>query len=126
MSEHKLSCPLSRVMDTIELNRQHQASDISCSIFTPFHGTPLRKLALEKGYLKDENLIAPSNVEASVLVMPQFTPEQILGKRRTFNMYIKFPKHRWGEISLAEKMTPESDAIWGRLREEYIAKYINV
>lgn len=113
------------VMDTIELNRQHKAADISCSIFTPFHGTPLRKLALEKGYLKDENIIAPSNADASILDMPQFTPRQILGKRRTFNLYIKFPKNRWDEISLAENLTPEADAVWERLRKEYVATYIN-
>lgn len=113
------------VMDTVELNRRHSASDISCSIFTPFHGTPLRKLAVERGYLKDEKLLAPSNAEASALQMPQFMPEQILGKRRTFNMYIKFPKERWQEISLAEEMSPKGDAIWERLREEYVATYIN-
>ena len=111
------------VMDTIELNRQHAASDISCSIFTPFHGTPLRNLALEKGYLKDDGLIAPHNAEASVLNMPQFSPEKILGKRRTFNMYIKFPKSRWKEISVAEKLTTEGDIAWKRLRKEYISKY---
>jgi len=112
------------VMDTIELNRQHAAADISCSIFTPFHGTPLRKLALERGYLKNENLIAPSNADAPILVMPQFTPEQILGKRRTFNLYIKFPKDRWSEINLAEKTNPEGDDVWERLREEYVKTYL--
>lgn len=113
------------VMDTVELNRQHAAGDISCSIFTPFHGTPLRKLALNRGYLKDENILAPSNADTSILRMPQFTPEQILGKRRTFNMYIKFPKNRWKEISLAEKMNSKGDTFWKRLRKEYLATYIN-
>ncbi|MDO8525514.1 MAG: radical SAM protein [Candidatus Omnitrophota bacterium] len=111
-------------MDTVDLNRQHAAFDISCSIFTPFHGTPLRKLAVEKGYLKDTDLIAPSNSDSSVLVMPQFTPSQILGKRRTFNLYIKFPKERWGEIAQAERLTPEGDKIWERLRDECVASYI--
>ena len=109
------------VMDTIELNRRHKAADISCSIFTPFHFTPLRNSAVAKGYLKDKDLIAPSNADSSVLVMPQFTPEQILGKRRTFNLYIKFPKDRWKEIAMAEKLTPEGDTVWKRLREEYVS-----
>ncbi len=112
------------VMDTIELNRQHTASDISCSIFTPFHGTPLRKLALERGYLKDPELIAPSNADSSVLVMPDFSQDEILGKQRTFIFYIKFPKDRWGEISKAEKLTPEGDRIWARLREEFVKTYL--
>lgn len=113
-------------MDTVKLNRLHKAMDISCSIFTPFHGTPLRKLAFERGYLTDKELLAPSNTDDfSVLKMPQFTSDQIVGKRRTFNMYIKFPIERWDEIRLAEKLTPEGNALWARLREEYIRTFIS-
>lgn len=112
------------VMDTVELNRRHAASDISCSIFTPFQGTPLRKMALDLGFLKNINIITHSNSESSVLDMPQFPPDKILGKRRTFNMYIKFPKDRWKEIMLAEEMTPEGDIAWQRLKGEYIATFI--
>ena len=111
-------------MDTVKLNRQHNAADISCSIFTPFHGTPLRQLAIEKGYLKDPDLITSSNADNSVLVMPQFTLEQILGKRRTFNLYIRFPKERWDEIVIAEKIDHTGDAAWESLRQEYVEKYI--
>jgi anaerobic magnesium-protoporphyrin IX monomethyl ester cyclase len=112
------------VMDTVELNRRHAASDISCSIFTPFHGTSLRKMAVDLGYLKNPDILAPSNSESSVLDMPQFPPDKILGKRRTFNMYIKFPKERWKEIMRAEEMTPEGDAVWQQLKNEYIATFI--
>lgn len=111
------------VMDTIELNRKLDADDNSCSIFTPFHGTPLRKLAIEKGYLKDPDIIAPTNSEVSILDMPQFTKEQILGKARTFNIYVQLPKDRWPEIEKAEKITPEGDKIWNELRQEYQEKY---
>jgi radical SAM superfamily enzyme YgiQ (UPF0313 family) len=112
------------VMDTVELNRKLQANDNSCSIFTPFHGTPLRELALKKGYLKDPNIIAPTNTEESILDMPQFTKEQILGKVRTFNMYVRFPKNRWKDIEKAEKITPGGDRIWAELRQEYQEKYV--
>lgn len=111
------------VMDTVELNRRHKADDISCSIFTPFRGTPLRDLCVRKGYLKDVDAFAPSDADASILEMPQFTQPQILGKRRTFIMYIKFPKDRWPEIRQAEALTPEGDAVWRRLREECVASY---
>lgn len=111
------------VMDTVELNRKLHAHSNSCSIFTPFYGTPMRKLAIEKGYLKDPDIIAPTNTEISILDMPQFTKEQILGKARTFNMYVRFPKDRWEDIEKAEKITPEGDKIWNELREEYQQKY---
>ena len=55
--------------------------------------------------------------------MPSFSKEEIAGLQRTFGMYIRFPKDRWDEIRLAEKFTPEGNAMWGKLREELINKY---
>ena len=109
------------VMDTVELNKAICPDDASCSVFTPFRGTYLRKLAIDRGYLKNKDLLAPSNDVRSVLEMLQFTQDQIEGKRRTFELYIKFPRERWKEIALAEKLTPEGDAVWKKLSEEYHA-----
>ena len=111
------------VMDTVELNRAIEPDIAACSIFTPFRGTRLREIALKKGYMKDLDLLAPANTEMSVLDMPQFTKEQIEGKRRAFELYIKFPKKRWREIALAEDLTPEGDKIWEKLSEEYHELY---
>lgn len=109
--------------DTIRLNRALQPHTASCSIFTPFFGTPLRKMSLEKGYLKDPDLLAPTNNDFSVLEMPQFPKEAIAGKSRTFNLYLKFPENRWKDIAHAEQMTPEGDRIWEELKQEYSEKY---
>jgi anaerobic magnesium-protoporphyrin IX monomethyl ester cyclase len=110
------------VMDTVELNRKLKAHTNSCSIFTPFHGTPLRELSVKLGYLKDPDIIAGTNTEISILDMPQFTKEQIFGKARTFNMYVHLPENRWPDIARAEKMTPEGDKIWQELKREYQEK----
>jgi hypothetical protein len=83
----------------------------------------LREYAIKKGYLRDPDLIAPSNLDSSVLDMPQFTKEQIEGKRRAFEYYIRFPRKRWKEISRIEKLTPESERLWEELRQEYVEKY---
>lgn len=104
------------VMDTVELNRKLKANNYSCSIFTPFHGTPLRNLAVRKGYLKDPDIIAPNNTTGSILDMPQFTKKQIMGKARTFNLYVSLPKNRWPEVKKAE----EDDEAWNKLREELL------
>ena len=106
-------------MDTVRLNRALRPHTASCSTFTPFHGTPLRKLALEKGYLKDPKQVAPGNTENSVLDMPQFTADQIAGKARTFNLYLKFPENRWKDIERAEALTKEGDRILADLIQEY-------
>jgi len=109
--------------DTVELSRALKAHTSSCSIFTPFHGTSLRKLSLEKGFLKDPQALAPTNSEESILEMPQFTKEQIYGKARTFNMYLKFPRSSWKDIEKAEKVTPEGNRIWKELKGEYETLY---
>ncbi len=111
-------------MDTIELNRQIDAADRGVAFFSPFHGTPLRTMAEKLGYIEPSK-ITISLLSGSILNMPQFTKEQINGKIRTFNMYIKFPKERWGEIAKAEEITPEGDRIWNKLRNEFIRTYFN-
>lgn len=107
--------------DTIKLNREIGATMSSCSVFTPFRGTYLRQVSIEKGYLKDRDILAPSNDVMTVLEMPQFTREQIEGKRRTFELYIRLPESRWKDIALAEQLTPEGDEALENLTTEYKA-----
>jgi len=111
-------------MDTIELNRHIPASDHSCSIFQPYYGTALRELAVKRGYL-DADFIAPTNTEGSVLTMPSFPKDRIQGLRRTFVMYTRFPRSRWNEIKMAEQLTSEGDAMWTKLRDEFVENYFN-
>jgi anaerobic magnesium-protoporphyrin IX monomethyl ester cyclase len=110
-------------MDTVRLNRQLNPHSASCSIFTPFYGTPLREICLKEGFIKDNSVIAPTNSEKSILNMPNFTSDQILGKARTFNLYLKFPENRWKEIEKAEQLTPEGDRAWNYLKAEYEETY---
>jgi len=112
------------VMDTIELNRAVNPHTASCSVFSPFRGTYLRELCIKKGYLKDKNALSESNDVASILEMPQFKKDQIEGKRRTFEFYIRFPKKRWKEIALAENISPEGNKIWKKLSKEYTETYV--
>ena len=104
--------------DTIELNRALKADSASCAIFTPFHGTPLRRMALEEGFLKDPNALAPSNFDYSILDMPQFPADLIEAKARVFNLYVMLPKSRWKDVEKAEKKTPEGNRIFEELRQE--------
>ncbi len=109
-------------MDTIELNRQIHSFNLSCSTFSPFVGTKLRVLSEKKGYV-DPELISPPNADWSVMNMPQFPKEEIYGLQRVFVMYSKFPKNRWPELKRAEALTPEGNAIWESLRDEFLGAY---
>jgi len=113
-------------MDTVRLNKVLQPDSASCSTFSPFHGTPLRDVALKLGFIKNNNVISPSFCGEMILNMPDFTQEQIFGKYRTFNLYISFPESRWNDIKKAEAITAEGDKILNELKEEFIEKYRNL
>jgi hypothetical protein len=111
-------------MDTIEINRYIDADNANAYSFSPFHGTPLRKMAEELGYCSPD-LIARSVTRPTLLKMPQFPPEAIEGLRRCFILYVKMPKTRWDEIRKAEQLTPEGNRIWSELKDECAKKYLN-
>ena len=104
-------------MDTVELNRKIRSDSANASVFCPFHGTPLRKLSEDMGYI-DKDLIARSVMSDTSLDMPQFRPSEIDGFRRCFTYYIRLPRSRWPDIEKAEKFTPEGDRIWQELHQE--------
>ena len=108
--------------DTIRLNHQIEADNCNCYSFSPFHGTPLRKLAEKLGHVTPEE-ITRSLQRDSILDMPQFSRSQVEGLRRCFVMYVKFPESRWGEIKQAEQFTQDGNKIWGNLRDEFMKTF---
>ncbi len=110
--------------DTIRLNREiiEGIDTANCYAFAPFHGTPLRDLAIENKYL-EEDTIGTCLTKGSQLNMPQFSKDQIYGIMRTFNLYTRFPESRWPEIEMAEHETTEGNKIFEILRDEFLAEY---
>ena len=82
------------IFDTINFVRKlpDNIDATGAFIFAPYHGTPLRTLAIEKGYLKDEEICSLSNTSESMLRMPTISKDEIQGIARVFSFYIKFPK----------------------------------
>ena len=91
-------------------------------IFSPFHGLPLRDLAIQKGYLNDDEIVS-SFYTHSILNMPSISSEEISGLARTFSYYVKFPESRWDEIKIAEQFTPEGETMHAKLGIEFDDKY---
>jgi len=111
-------------MDTIELNRKitDKVDTMNCYAFVPYHGTPLRELSVKLGYIKEDTPTSCLMGEP-VMNMPQFPKEKIKGIMRTFSLYVRFDKSRYGEIEIAEKFTHEGERMFQKLKEEYIQKY---
>jgi anaerobic magnesium-protoporphyrin IX monomethyl ester cyclase len=110
------------VLDTVELNRQVAADGISVHIFNPYHGTELRDYSVKKGYIKND-LISTDFFIESLMDMPQFSKQQIMGMYRTMLLYIKMPKEYFGEIKKAESFDDQGNDSFKRLKEIYIKNY---
>jgi len=109
--------------DTIEINRHIDANNQNIYSFVPFHGTPLRRLTEQMGLLPYET-ITKCLTDKPQVKMTQYTPEEIEGIKRTFVLYIKFPKSRWKDIEKAEKFTDEGNRIYKELKGEFLVKYM--
>ena len=110
------------LFDTIELSRKLTFDTVNAVPFAPFHGTPLHKLCVEKGYISEDFNPGSLNVDAP-LDMPQLSREEIKGLRRTFTLYARMPKKYWSKIKRAEKYDEEGNMMFSELRKIYIEKY---
>ena len=108
-------------MDTVRLNKTFKANDRNAYPFTPFAGTPLRKLAEELGFIKKDDIVRSVIVNGSILDMPQFPQKDVSALVKTFNMYVNFSEDRWPEIRRAE----EDDNLYEELKIEYMDRFWN-
>ena len=116
------------IFDTINLVRAlpNSVDATGAFIFAPYHGTALRDLAIQKGYIKDEDICSVSNTaNESMLNMPTISKKEISGLNRTFSFYVKFPKDRWNEIKIAEKFDDEGEKMFKKLGDEFDKTYRN-
>ena len=113
------------IFDTIKFVRKlpQNIDATGAFIFAPYHGTPLRDLAISKGYLNDDEICSLSNTSASMLRMPTISKEEISGLAKVFSFYIKFPENRWNDIKIAEKNDEEGTRMFEKLGKEFDEKY---
>ena len=99
-----------------------QAESYTCCIFQPYRGTDLHDYCVNKGYYSPEMISKTVNSE-SPLKQPHITKEELLGLKRTFPLYIKFPTSEFDLIKKAEKFDEEGNEIFGELSKIYRKKY---
>jgi len=109
--------------DTIKLNRRFKANDRNCYAFTPFHGTGLRKLAEQLGYIDKNDITSSMTTGQTPLNMPQFPRKEVEGLCKTFNFYVNFPEDRWDEIKIAENNNTEGKEMYNKLKDEFVKEY---
>ena len=111
----------SLIFDTIEFCRQvpSHIEKVGAFIFAPYHGTPLRELAVQRGYLPADTVCDIQNPRASILDQPQLPREEVIGLARTFGLYQTLPREEWKWIEKAEHDTAEGRDVFERLQREY-------
>lgn len=110
--------------DTIRLNRELVVDTMNCYTFMPYHGTPLRNLAVSLGLL-DPNAVTCSLTGQSILNMPQYPLADIKGIAKCFSLYARLPESMWPVIRRAEADGEEGHTTFAALREQYIVKHFN-
>ena len=109
------------VMDSVEMVRSIPGYDaLTVSIFTPYHGTVLRNVAVTNNWM-EKDYICTQGHSRSVLTMPEpyLSATDIDGLAATFPMYCFFDKAHWEDLRRAE--TPDAEGL--RLREHYAERY---
>ena len=92
-------------------------------IWAPYHGTGLRDIAVEKGYVHDDTIVDMAYFSKSILKMPTISADEIEGLARTFSFYVKFPESRFSEIKTAESVNQVAKEKWQDLSNEFDSKW---
>jgi anaerobic magnesium-protoporphyrin IX monomethyl ester cyclase len=114
------------IMDTVELVRSISGYDaLTVSIFTPYHGTKLREIAVQNGWLNADT-ITKHTTSSSLLKMPSpyISSKEIDGLMRTLPLYCYFPKNMWKDIKKAESFTDDGNIIFEKLRDIYRTEFL--
>ena len=114
------------VMETVELVKQIKGYDtITVSIFTPYRGTVLQKIAVKNGWL-DKDHITIHTTSSSVLKMPKpyLSSKDIDGLMKTIPLYVYFPKSEWENIRKAEENNDEGRKIYEHYSSIYKENFL--
>jgi anaerobic magnesium-protoporphyrin IX monomethyl ester cyclase len=109
------------IMETVRLCREIDSFDsLSVNVFVPYHGTPLRDMAIKEGWL-DPELQTTSVIAKSLLTMPPpyLSGDEILGLQRAIPLYVRLPESRYPEIRRAEALDDEGDRVFEGLAKEF-------
>lgn len=114
------------VMDTVELIRSVPGYDsLTVSIFTPYHGTVLRDVAVRNGWL-DGSKITRHTTSSSILEMPEpyLSSAEIDSLVATFPLYTYFPKSDWEQIRRSETADAEGLEIRKHFQDIYRRNFL--
>lgn len=108
-------------MESIELIREIRGYDaLTVSVFTPYHGTVLRQVAINNNWLDPKEICSGATTKSLLNMPPPYLgPEEIVELTTVAPLYCYFPKSEWETLRRAEKNDEEGL----RIRTEYAETY---
>jgi len=107
------------VFDSIDMCKKMNPDSISTHIYSPYHGTEMRKRCVEKGYI-EESLIAEDFFQADyVLRNNTHSRDDIMGLFRTIPLYVTLPKGEYKRIERAERFDGKGNLLFQELKRDY-------
>ncbi|WP_406430650.1 B12-binding domain-containing radical SAM protein [Streptomyces sp. NBC_00631] len=109
------------VFETVEFTRRlpDDIDTVGCFIFSPLHGTELRKIAEQNGYLDPDTFCDIADPDVSILDQPQLSRSEVIGIAKCYGLYQTAPESEWHRVREAEPDTPAGDAAFDQLVREY-------
>jgi radical SAM superfamily enzyme YgiQ (UPF0313 family) len=107
--------------ESIDFIREMNCWDsLSINIFVPYHGTKLREMAINEGWLDPEKQTT-SVIAESILEMPKpyLSAKEIFHLQKTIPLYTRFPRSRFNEIKMCEDDTKQAENIFKELSNEW-------
>ncbi len=80
------------IFETIEINRRCEPYTISTNFMTPFKGTKIRDLCVERGYIDPLFSVTTGIRGRPVLKLPQINDRELISIQKVFSLYVKLPK----------------------------------
>ena len=106
------------IFESIEIARKCKPDAISTHIYSPYHGTEMRNLCVEKGYIH-QDLIADDFFQGYYLKGNVLNEDELMGLFRTIPLYVNFPKSEYKRIESAEKLDDTGNMVFNELRKEF-------
>lgn len=106
------------VMDTARVIRRARGYDgLTVSMFQPYHGTELRRIAEEAGFIDKDLILSGGYLDNYYLKMPEpyLQPEDVFRLNKTFALYSYYDDDMWSEIYKSET----DDELYAELMKRY-------
>ena len=107
------------ILEGIDIFRKVSPDGVSTAIFNPYHGTPLRQVCLDKGYISDDLICEDFYQKEYLLNGNTVTREDVIGLYKTYPLYIHLPKSEYPRIKIAERDDVEGNKVFAELREMF-------